>query len=98
MISAKALGPVRINSVEEHADELTRFVAVWNGALHEFRNHLTVLLATATELRSVLPAPMPVEVSDALAESERNVQSLSSLIAELDAAVKTGEPVIGDLD
>jgi len=98
MIAPKPLGPTRINSVDERGDELTRFIAVWNGALHEFRNHLTVLLATTTELRSVLPAPMPVEVSDALAEAERNVQSLSSLIAELDAAIKTGEPLIGDLD
>jgi len=98
MISSNPLASARMNSVDDRGDELARFVAVWNGALHEFRNQLTVLLATATELRAALPAPMPVEVSDAVAETERNVQSLSSLIAQLDAAVKSGEPLISDLD
>jgi hypothetical protein len=98
MITSSPHAPVPGSSVEDRPEELSRFIAVWNGALHEFRNHLTVLLATATELRSAIPPSMALEVADAVAETDRNVQSLSSLIAQLDAAVKAGEPLISDLD
>jgi hypothetical protein len=98
VISPNQNPAARSNSVEERAEELDRFLAVWGGALHEFRNHLTVLLAAATEIRSAIPPAMASDVAEAVADTDRNVQSLSSLIAQLDAAVKGGEPLISDLD
>jgi hypothetical protein len=86
------------NPLDRHGDQVPGFVPVWNGILHEFRNHLTVLLAAATELRASVPPSLAIDVADAVAETERNVQSLSSLVAQLDASVKTGEPLISDLD
>jgi len=98
MFSPGRLVPLRADSVDESADELARFVPVWNGALHEFRNHLTVLLAATTELRASLPPSAALEVAETVLEADRNVQNLSSLIAQLDAAIKSGEPLISDLD
>src|SRR5262249_21947486 len=98
MITSSPLAPARGNTVDDRGEQLARLVAVWNGALHEFRNHLTVLLATTTELRSAVPPALALEVAQAASETDRNVQSLSSLIAQLDAAVKSGEPLISDLD
>jgi hypothetical protein len=71
---------------------------VWNGILHEFRNHLTVLLAATTELRAEMPASMALQVAEAVTETERNVQSLGSLITFMDASVTEAEPLICDLD
>jgi hypothetical protein len=98
MITTNQIASGRSVSVDDHGEELTRLLAVWNGALHEFRNHLTVLLATATEVRSVIPPSLALEVADAVAETDRNVQSMSSLIVQLDAALKSGEHFISDLD
>jgi hypothetical protein len=87
------------NRGDNRSEDLARFMVVWNGALHEFRNHLTVLLASTTEVRSSLPASVSApELLHTLAETERNVQGLNSLIAQLDAAVKVGEPLVSDLD
>jgi len=77
---------------------MTRFLPVWNGVLHEFRNHLTVLLASATELREAIPPVLALDLAGAVTDAERNVQSLSALLAQLDAAVNSGEMVICDLD
>lgn len=66
--------------------------------MHEFRNHLTVLLATATEMRTAISPAMAMDIAEAVTETERNVQNLNSLIAQIDAIVKTGEPLISDLD
>jgi len=101
MISQNASAPRRPNRLDNRdglADELAAFEPIWSGALHEFRNHLTVLLAAATELRGAVPATIAVDVAESIAETERNVQSLSSLVAQLDSVVKSGEPLISDLD
>jgi hypothetical protein len=74
------------------------FAPVWTGILHEFRNHLTVLMAVATELRSEIPPALALQVGEALGETERNVQSLMSLLALVEASVRTVDPVIADLD
>jgi hypothetical protein len=98
MISSNPHLASRSNSVDERDDELARFLAVCDGALREFRNHLTVLTTTTAELRGGLPPGAAGDLSEALNEAERNVQSLSSLVAQLDAAVKGAEPLISDLD
>lgn len=77
---------------------MTRFVTIWNGALHEFRNNLTVLLAAATELRASVPPTVAMELAAAVSESERNVQSLNALLVQLDAAVSWGDALVSDLD
>jgi hypothetical protein len=96
--SAASMRRNRLDNRDALADELAVFEPIWSGALHEFRNHLTVLLAAANELRASLPAAIALDVADAVAETERNVQNLSSLVAQIDAVVKSGEPLISDLD
>jgi hypothetical protein len=78
------------------ADE-RRFVPVWNGILQEFRNHLTVLMAVTSELRAEIPPALALQVGDAVFETERNVQSLTALLALADASVRTVEPLISEL-
>jgi hypothetical protein len=98
MISPKPPLAVHADPLDERGEALAGFVPVWNGVLHEFRNHLTVLLAAATELRAAIPPAMALDVAEAVTETERNVQNLNSLVALVDAVVKTGEPLISDLD
>lgn len=98
MRTQRPVTSARRNTVDESGVDLARFLNVWNGALHEFRNHLTVLLASTTELRACADASTPPDLLHAAGEAERNVQGLSSLIAQLDAAVKGGEPLVSDLD
>jgi len=70
---------------------------VWNGILHEFRNHLTVLMAATSELRAEMPPALALQMGDAVCEAERNVQGLTSLLAFVDASVRTVEPLISSL-
>jgi hypothetical protein len=88
----------RYDSPVEPEAELTRLVPVWNGILHEFRNHLTVLLAAATEVRVATPPAVVVAISEALAETEWNVQRLNALVGFVDAAIRDGAPMVADLD
>jgi hypothetical protein len=78
--------------------ELSRIVPVWDGILHEFRNHLTVLLAAADGIRVAAPQTGAGEIGDALAETEWSVQRLNALVGFVDAAIRDGTPVIADLD
>jgi hypothetical protein len=78
--------------------EPLRVVPVWNGILHEFRNHLTVLLAAATEIRLAAPPPAAREIGDALTETEWNVERLNALVGFVDAALRDGTTVVADLD
>ena len=68
------------------------------GSSHEFRNHLTVLLAAAGEIRTAAPPPSGARVADALAEAEWNVQRLNALVGFVDAALRDGTEVVADLD
>jgi hypothetical protein len=70
---------------------------VWNGILHEFRNHLTVLLAATSELRAQIPPALALTVGDALCETERHVQGMTSLLALLDASMRTVDYLIAPL-
>jgi hypothetical protein len=85
------------NIPDERGDQMSRFARVWNGALHEFRNHLTVLLASAAELRATVPPALAVDLAAAVTEAERNVQSLTALLAQVDAAVNSGDALISDI-
>ncbi len=78
--------------------QLHQVTSVWNGILHEFRNHLTVLLGTATEIRVALPYDAGREVAEALGETEWNVQRLNALVGFLDAVLREGSQVVADLD
>ncbi|HXJ20994.1 MAG TPA: hypothetical protein VMT03_12240 [Polyangia bacterium] len=57
-----------------------------------------MLLAAATEIRVALPLDTAREVSEALAETEWNVQRLNGLIGFVDAAIRDGSPVVVELD
>jgi hypothetical protein len=71
---------------------------IWDGILGEFRNHLTVLLAVAGEIRTAAPATGAGMVATALAEAEGNVQRLDALVGFVDAALRDGTEVVADLD
>jgi hypothetical protein len=94
-------GPSAVARHEMRVDrdgQLHRLVPAWNGILHEFRNHLTVLLAAATEIRVALPYDAGRDVAEALAESEWNVQRLNALVGYVDAALRDGPPVVTEVD
>jgi hypothetical protein len=78
--------------------ETGRLAPVWDGILREFRNHLTVLLAAASEIRAAQPAVEPPDISAALAETEWNVERLNALVGFVDGALRDGTPVVADLD
>jgi len=78
--------------------ETSHLTPVWDGILREFRNHLTVLLAAASEIRAAHPSSEPTDISAALAETEWNVERLNSLVGFVDAALRDGTAVISDLD
>ena len=74
-------------------------VPICNGILHEFRNHLTLLTAATTEVRTVASSPTVVpEISQALSETESNVQRMTALMMFIDAAVQDGTPETAELD
>ncbi len=74
-----------------------RLAPIWDGILREFRNHLTVLLATAGEIRAAAP-PAGGPISIALAEAEGNVRRMDALLGFVDAAVRDGTEMVADLD
>jgi ABC-type transporter Mla subunit MlaD len=75
-----------------------RFAAVWNGVVHEFRNHLTLLLAGTTELRSGLPATLAADMAETLDDMEGSVQSVNGLLGALDSAMKDGDQLLCEVD
>jgi hypothetical protein len=97
MISSNSTRSSLSESPADQAFDAHRFVPVWNGILHEFRNHLTVLVAATSELGAELPPALALRVGDAVCETKRNVQGLTSLLALLDASVQTFEPLICSL-
>jgi Pentapeptide repeats (8 copies) len=97
MISSNSTRTSPSESPADHAFDAHRFVPVWNGILHEFRNHLTVLVAATSELGAEIPPALALRVGDAVCETERNVQGLTSLLALVDASVQTFEPLICSL-
>lgn len=66
--------------------------------LHEFRNHLTLLLAGTTEIRAALPRSVASDLAETLDEMEASLQSITTLTSCVDSAIKPGEQVISDLD
>jgi hypothetical protein len=100
MISSNATRSTLSDSSGEHAPHAPPFAPappIWRGFLHEFRNHLTVLMAAASELRMELPPILAARVGDAIFETERNVQGLTTLGAILDASVRADEALITPL-
>jgi hypothetical protein len=89
----------RSNSSKDMGSTLDDLVPICNGILHEFRNHLTLLSAATTEVRAVTSSPTAVpEISQALFETESNVQRMTALMMFIDAAVRDGAPETADLD
>ena len=100
MISSQSTRSLSLDPSADHADlgaDAPLIGPVWNGILHEFRNHLTVLAAATSELRAEIPPALALRVGDALCETERNVQGLTSLLALVDASIRTVEPLITEL-
>jgi hypothetical protein len=78
--------------------ELARLAPIWDGILHEFRNHLTGLLAVADEIRAIAPAAPGDAIATALAEARGNVQRMDALVGFVDATLRDGTEVVADLD
>ena len=74
------------------------FATVWNGVVHEFRNHLTLLLAGTTEVRSGLPASVASDLVETLDDMESSVQTINSLLGALDSAMKDGDQLLCEVD
>ena len=66
--------------------------------MHEFRNHLTLLLAGTTEVRAGLPASVAADLAETLDDMESSVQTINNLLSAMEGAVKGGEQVICDVD
>jgi hypothetical protein len=98
MTREASIAVARQNPRGEASSELVRFVPIWNGILHEFRNHLTVVLAAATEVRALTPAPVGSEIGEALSETEWNVHRMNALVGFVDAALRDGATVPVALD
>ena len=97
MTSDHRVAVARHETGVEADPELVRLVPVWDGILHEFRNHLTVLLAAANEIRVATPSGIR-GIADALAETEANVHRLNALVGFVEAAMRDGTAVVADLD
>jgi hypothetical protein len=78
--------------------ELVRLAPIWEGILHEFRNHLTGLLAVADEILAIAPAAAGDAIATALAEAQGNVQRMDALVGFVDASLREGTEVVADLD
>jgi hypothetical protein len=78
--------------------DVVQFIPVWNGVVHEFRNHLTLLLAGTSEVRAGLPASVAADLAETLDDMETSVQTVNNLLAAVDGAIKGGEQVICDVD
>jgi signal transduction histidine kinase len=98
MTTERPTAVARLESRLDREAQPHRLVSAWNGILHEFRNHLTVVLAAATEIRVALPPDAGRETAEALAETEWNVQRMNALVGFLDAALRDGAPVVADLE
>src|SRR5262245_43962255 len=99
MLTDETTAPVaRFNLLKNMGSDLGEFVPIWSGILHEFRNHLALMLAATTEVRIVTAPAVVPEISRALTETEWNVQRMSALVAFVDAAIRGGAPATADLD
>jgi hypothetical protein len=97
MVSSNSTRSFLPDPSADHGGVASRIAPVWDGILHEFRNHLTVLMAATSELRAEMPPALALQVGDAMCETERNVQGLTSLVAIVDASRRTAEPMISTL-
>ena len=95
--TTRSLFSERTADLDAEAHRLAPGLTVWNGFLHEFRNHLTVLMAATSELRAEIPPALAWKVGDAIFETERTVQGLTSLVGLVDASLRAVEPVIAPL-
>jgi hypothetical protein len=65
--------------------------------LHEFRNHLMLLLAGTTEIRATIPRTVAVDLAETLDEMDATLQTLTFLATSLTAALEPGEQMISDV-
>jgi len=97
MISSKSTRTLPADSSANQGEDSRRLVPVWKGFLHEFRNHLTVLMGATSDLRAEVPPAVSPEVDVAICEAERTVAGLTSLATVMDASMLNTEPLIARL-
>jgi hypothetical protein len=54
-------------------------------------------MAATSELRAEIPPALALRIGDAVCDTERSVQGLTSLLALVDASLRLGDPVISTL-
>lgn len=69
----------------------------WAKMVHEFRNHLTMVLAGTTELRATLPPALASQYADTFQDMESSVQFLDVLLTWMDASVASGPQTIAEV-
>jgi hypothetical protein len=65
--------------------------------VHEFRNHLTMVLAGTTELRDSLPSGLAAQYADTFQDMESSVQFLDALLTWMDASFSQGPQAIAEV-
>jgi hypothetical protein len=79
-------------------EEAATLLPLWGGMLHEFRNHLMLLLAGTAEIRIGVPRVAAADLAPTLDSMEASLQSFSALASWIEAAIRPGQQVISDLD
>lgn len=98
LLSTSFSAAIRPESFGAGGEEASSLSPLWGGMLHEFRNHLTLLLAGTTEIRAALPRSVASDLAETLDEMEASLQNITTLTSCIDTAIKPGEQVISDLD
>jgi hypothetical protein len=69
----------------------------WMGLVNEFRNHLTIFLASTNQLSAMLPRAVACEFADRLDDMESSAEFLQTLLTWMDASVGRGSQAISDV-
>jgi hypothetical protein len=69
----------------------------WMGLVNEFRNHLTIFLASTSQLSAMLPRAVACELADRLDDMESSAEFLQTLLTWMDASVGRGSQAISDV-
>jgi hypothetical protein len=73
------------------------FEGGWMGMVNEFRNHLTIFLASTNQLSAMLPRAVASDFADHLDDMESSAEFLQTLLTWMDASVGRGSQAICDV-
>jgi hypothetical protein len=89
----------RANPAKHMGSEVGDLAPIWDGILHEFRNHLSQLADLAADVKAAAsPAAVVPETAQAAQTTAWTIQRMKALLAFVDAAVRGGPTTMMDLD